>query len=316
VSRYDFRGPRLYVTDGLSAGVTIVLDKKPGHYLSGVLRLKPGDNVLVFNGRDGEWRAELVTAGNSVKLALQEQARQQTPSTDLHYLFAPLKHERLDYMVQKAVEMGVSRLQPIITQHTQVSRINVERMQANAVEAAEQCGILTIPEVGAPMTFARMLAARKPERLLAFCDEGADVENPVTALRAARITPSSMLPLVGGTAGGEPMAVLIGPEGGFSEKSVQRCSISPTSCSCLWGRASCAPTQPPSQRSHWSRPCWAIANSSQRAEAGSAGRSTSANGKVRRHMPATAISATVTFTASPSNPNTAGAMAPAPIVPV
>ena len=219
MSRYDFRGPRLYVEDRLAAGAMIALGKKPAHYLSGVLRLKSGDNVLVFNGREGEWRAELVAAGKGVKLAIQEQAREQTPSADLHYLFAPLKHERLDYMVQKAVEMGVSRLQPIITQHTQVSRINVERMQANAVEAAEQCGILTIPEVGAPMTFARMLAARKPDRLLVFCDEGADVGNPVAALNAARVTPSSMLPLVGGmTDGGEPMAVLIGPEGGFSEE--------------------------------------------------------------------------------------------------
>ena len=87
-------------------------------------------------------------------------------------------------MVQKAVEMGVSRLQPVITQHTQVSRVNLERMQANAVEAAEQCGILTIPEVAAPLTFARMLAARKPDRLLVFCDEDAEVANPVAALTA------------------------------------------------------------------------------------------------------------------------------------
>ncbi len=219
MSRYDFRGPRLYVEDRLSAGSTIALGKKPGHYLSGVLRLKPGDTVLVFNGRDGEWRAELTAASKNIKLTMQEQVREQTPPADLHYLFAPLKHERLDYVVQKAVEMGVSRLQPVITQHTQVSRVNVERMQANAVEAAEQCGILAIPEVAAPVTFARMLAARKPDRLLVFCDEGADVKNPISALNAARVTPSSMLPLVAGvTDGREPMAVLIGPEGGFSEE--------------------------------------------------------------------------------------------------
>ncbi len=107
-----------------------------------VLRLKPDDTVLLFNGRDGEWRAALAVAGKAIKLAVQEQVRPQTPAADLHYLFAPLKHERLDYMVQKAVEMGVSRLQPVITRHTQVSRVNLERMRANAIEAAEQCGIL------------------------------------------------------------------------------------------------------------------------------------------------------------------------------
>jgi 16S rRNA (uracil1498-N3)-methyltransferase len=219
VSRYDFRSPRLHVEEALSAGAVIALGKKPAHYLHNVLRLKPDDTVLLFNGRDGEWQASLSAAGKSVKLTVLEQLRKQTPGTDLHYLFAPLKRERLDYVVQKAVEMGVSRLQPVITRHTQVNRVNLDRMRANAIEAAEQCGILTIPEISAPLTFARMLAARKPDRLLVFCDEDADVKNPVAALSAARPAPAAVLPLSGSAnRGAEPVAVLIGPEGGFAEE--------------------------------------------------------------------------------------------------
>jgi len=220
MSRYDFRSPRLYVEDRLAGGASITPGKKQAHYLRNVLRLKSDDPVLLFNGRDGEWRAALTVAGKTIKLTLQEQARPQTPAGDLHCLFAPLKHERLDYMVQKAVELGVSRLQPVITRHTQVSRVNIERMQANAIEAAEQCGILTIPEVGAPVAFGRFLAARKPDRLLVFCDEEAEVANPVAALSAARAQPNAVLPLTMKTepAQSEPMAVLIGPEGGFAEE--------------------------------------------------------------------------------------------------
>jgi 16S rRNA (uracil1498-N3)-methyltransferase len=220
MSRYDFRSPRLYVEERLAAGATIAPGKKQAHYLRNVLRLKSDDPVLLFNGRDGEWRALLNAVGKSIKLAVQEQVRPQTSAGDLHCLFAPLKHERLDYMVQKAVELGVSRLQPVITRHTQVSRINTERMQANAIEAAEQCGILAIPEVAAPLTFARMLAARRPDRLLVFCDEEADVKNPVAALSEAKAKPNAVLPLTmaAETAKSEPMAVLIGPEGGFAEE--------------------------------------------------------------------------------------------------
>ena len=219
--RYDFRSPRLYVEDALSAGAEIALGKSPAHYLRNVLRLKPGDEVLVFNGRDGEFRAT-VADGKRAALVLGEQARKQTAPSDLHYLFAPLKHERLDYMVQKAVEMGVSRLQPVLTRHTQVQRVNLARMRANAIEAAEQCGILSIPEVGEPTTFGRAIAARKPDRLLVFCDEDAEVKDPVAALAAGRPAPAALLPLTMGGATGpanaQPIALLIGPEGGFSEE--------------------------------------------------------------------------------------------------
>jgi 16S rRNA (uracil1498-N3)-methyltransferase len=217
--KYDFQSPRLYVSGALKAGAEIALDKSQAHYLRNVLRLKPGDGVLAFNGKDGEWQAALAD-GKRPALVLEKQTRPQTEPQDLHYLFAPLKHERLDYMVQKAVEMGVSRLQPVLTQHTQVKRVNLERMRANAIEAAEQCGVLSIPEITEPMSFARALAARNPDRLLVFCDEAADVKDPLAVLADARQTPSAMLPLTMSSAGDgrQPLALLIGPEGGFAEE--------------------------------------------------------------------------------------------------
>jgi 16S rRNA (uracil1498-N3)-methyltransferase len=221
VSRYDFRSPRLFIEDALAPGAQIALGKAQAHYLRDVLRLKPADQVLIFNGRDGEWRAT-IAAGKRTALTVGEQTRPQTTPLDLHYLFAPLKHERLDYMVQKAVEMGASRLQPVLTRHTQVARVNLQRMRANAVQAAEQCGILSIPEIGDPITFARALAAREPDRLLVFCDEDAEVKDPFAALADARPAPTAMLPLTmagaGTPAAAQPLALLIGPEGGFSEE--------------------------------------------------------------------------------------------------
>jgi 16S rRNA (uracil1498-N3)-methyltransferase len=206
--RYEFRTPRLYVDTALAAGACVALDAAQANYLGNVLRLKAGDPVLLFNGRDGEWRGVLVGAGRR-KLALEIDARTrpQTAALDLHYLFAPLKHARLDYMAQKAVEMGASRLQPIITRHGQVARVNLDRMRANAVEAAEQCGILTLPEIAAPLRLDRMIAERDPARLLVFCDEDAEVKDPVAALSQARGA-NHRAPI--------PLAVLIGPEGGFA----------------------------------------------------------------------------------------------------
>ena len=128
--RYDFRTPRLYLDAPLGADAKLALDAAQANYLRNVLRLKAGDPVLVFNGREGEWRARLEEGGKrALSLAVGERARAQTPAFDLHYLFAPLKHARLDYLVQKAVEMGVSRLQPVITRHAQVARVNLDRMR-------------------------------------------------------------------------------------------------------------------------------------------------------------------------------------------
>ena len=206
-TRYDYRSPRLYVAVPLASGTVITLEKPQAHYLRNVLRLKGGDSILVFNGQDGEWRATLSDADRRGReLSVQERTRVQTEPLDLHYLFAPLKHERLDYMVQKAVELGVSRLVPVITQHVQVTRVNLDRMRANVIEAAEQCGILHLAEVASPLTFAQMAANRDPERLLVFCDEDADVKDPVIALAAHQA--SAILRL----------AVLVGPEGGFTEE--------------------------------------------------------------------------------------------------
>jgi 16S rRNA (uracil1498-N3)-methyltransferase len=199
---YDCHSPRLYVETPLAAGVSVALDRAQSHYLGTVLRRKSGDDVLVFNGCDGEWRATLAKQRRTAALTVGPQTRAQTAPADLHYLFAPLRAGRLDYMVQKAVEMGVSSLRPVLTSHGQVARVNLERLRANVIEAAEQCGILSLPDVAAPRAFARVLAEREPARLLLFCDEDAEVADPIAAL--------ARLPRA-------PLAVLIGPEGGFAE---------------------------------------------------------------------------------------------------
>jgi 16S rRNA (uracil1498-N3)-methyltransferase len=209
MARYDFRSPRLFVETPLAQGARLTLDAAQTNYLLNVLRLRPGAGVLVFNGKDGEWRAELSAARKkSAELNLAEQARPQAAAGDLHYLFSPLKHARLDYMVQKAVELGVSRLAPIIMQHTQAERVNLTRMRANAIEAAEQCGVLTVPEIAEAKKLDALVRGWRPDRLLVFCDEEADVKDPVAALSLARS---------GGIAGPLPVSVLIGPEGGFAE---------------------------------------------------------------------------------------------------
>jgi 16S rRNA (uracil1498-N3)-methyltransferase len=217
MARTDFRSPRLYVEYRLKAGAAIELDREAANYLRNVLRVKDGEAVLLFNGRDGEWRCKLTASGKRVlKATIGEQTRPQPAPPDFHYLFAPLKHARLDYMVQKAVELGVSKLQPVITQHTQVARVNTERMRANVIEAAQQCSVLTLPEVAEPAELKPLLVRLGPDRLLVFCDEEAELADPVAALAARRRPPSALVPA---GAGPElmPIAVLIGPEGGFSK---------------------------------------------------------------------------------------------------
>jgi 16S rRNA (uracil1498-N3)-methyltransferase len=201
---HDFRSPRLYVDMPLGEGRAVALDRDQSNYLGNVLRLKAGDGILVFNGRDGEWQASLVGRKRPDALTIGPQTRPQDRLPDLAYVFAPLKHARLDYMVQKAVEMGAARLQPVLTRHTQVTRVNGERMRANVIEAAEQCGILSLAAVTDPTPLERFLGERDGERLLVFCDEAADVADPLGALRAA-------------DAPAHGIDVLIGPEGGFAE---------------------------------------------------------------------------------------------------
>src|SRR5438552_5835438 len=178
----DFRQPRLFVDAALAAGEAVALGRGQSNYLGNVLRLCEGDAILVFNGRDGEWRAAIIGRKRPDSLEIVTQTRPQDRLPDLAYVFAPLKHARLDYMVQKAVEMGAASLQPVITRFTQVARVNGERMRANVVEAAEQCGILSLAAVHDPVPLDRFLNSRDSDRLLVFCDEAAEVVDPVQTL--------------------------------------------------------------------------------------------------------------------------------------
>lgn len=207
MARYDFAATRLFVEDALHAGARIAAGADRANFLLNVLRLKPGDRLLVFNGCDGEWLASIAEAKKrEAILSLESQTRPQEGGPDIDLCFAPLKHARLDYAVQKAVEMGAARLRPVLTRRTQVARLNLERMRANVVEAAEQCGVLRVPVVEAEIPFERMIAQWPDDRLLVFCDEDAEIADPLEALRAARDTTP------------RGVGLLIGPEGGFDEK--------------------------------------------------------------------------------------------------
>lgn len=204
MSRYDFTSQRLFVESDLSAGMDVQASQEQANYLCNVLRLQPGDGVLLFNGRDGEWKAALgARSKRALTLVVAEQTRPQESGPDIDYLFAPLKRSRLDYMVQKATEMGVARLRPVITRRTVADRVKTDRVRANAIEAAEQCGILRIPQVEEPTKLASVMAAWPQDRLLIFCDEDAEVQDPLATLAAWHSEPP------------RPVAVLIGPEGGF-----------------------------------------------------------------------------------------------------
>jgi 16S rRNA (uracil1498-N3)-methyltransferase len=201
----DFRKPRLFIDAALAPGQTVALERSQSNYLGNVLRLAAGETILVFNGRDGEWQASIAGRKRPDSLTIEARTREQDRLPDLAYVFAPLKHARLDYMVQKAVEMGASRLQPVLTRFTQVSRVNSERMRANVIEAAEQCGILGIADVAEPVALDRYLSGRDGQRLLVFCDEAADTADPLPALQGELNAPGGI-------------DVLIGPEGGFAEE--------------------------------------------------------------------------------------------------
>lgn len=201
--RANFRLQRLFIDQPLHAGAAIEATKEQVNYLANVLRFGEGDPVLVFNGRDGEWHANLTFATRKrIQLILVEQARAQTPVPDLHYLFAPLKVGRLDYLVQKAVEMGAGVLQPVMTQHVQGRITSLERLEANVIEAAEQCGILSIPRVHEPQKLMDLLAHWPEERRIVFCDESEAGQNPLPVLKDISE---------------RKLALLIGPEGGFSQ---------------------------------------------------------------------------------------------------
>lgn len=199
---------RLYVDHPLGEGQTIPLAREQAHYLFGVMRLGAGADLLLFNGRDGEWRAEVAHAGKRGGVLLcKAQSRAQAEPPDLWLLFAPVKKARTDFIVEKAVELGVRRILPVQTAFTNSDRIRADKQRAHAVEAAEQCGATFVPEVAELTKLAPLLDKWPAERRLMFCDEaltgGSSALAGLLALRAE--------------GGPGPWAVLVGPEGGFSE---------------------------------------------------------------------------------------------------
>ena len=200
--RANYTMQRLFIEAPIALGGRIEAGAAASHYLGKVLRKQEGDEILIFNGRDGEWRVALrFESKKRLTLEPLEQTRPQPAVPDLHYCFAPLKTGRLDYLVQKAVEMGAGVLRPVLTQHTQLNRVPVDRIRANAIEAAEQCGVLSLPDCREPVKLDQLLSEWDHDRRLIFCDEGHGTNNPLPLLQGL---PRS------------PLALLIGPEGGFS----------------------------------------------------------------------------------------------------
>ena len=211
--RANYRLQRLFVPHDLGPGAVFDADRAQSHYLAHVLRMPEGAELLVFNGRDGEWRARVdAVARKGVRLAVVREERPQPPASDLVYAFAPLKAGRMDYMVQKAVEMGAGILQPVVTRHTQVAKPPLEKMRANMIEAAEQCGVLSIPLLRPPVRLDLLLAGWEGDRRLVFCDESAAGDSPLAALAAVRE---------------EKVGVLVGPEGGFADEERQLLAAQP-----------------------------------------------------------------------------------------
>ncbi len=211
--RIDFKSQRLYVDHDLSAGFRAPLSDDHAHYLLTVLRMESGGKLLVFNGKDGEWRAEVERASKRAgTLTVLEQTRPQTPLNDLTLWFAPIKKERMDWLVQKAVEMGVGAIAPVITDHTQTTKLRDDKLRANIIEAAEQCGVLAIPDLEPAATLVAKLRECDANRALIWCDEHKNVGETATRVAALR---------------GERLTVLIGPEGGFSDDERAQLIASP-----------------------------------------------------------------------------------------
>ena len=200
---------RLFVDTDLVAGAVVHCWPTQAHYLLNVLRLDNGALLPVFNGVEGEWLAELRQKGRKkCDLIVREQTRPQSGGPSIHYLFAPLKKARLDYMAQKATELGMATLQPVLTRRTNLVRINRVRLEANLIEAAEKCGVLRLPKFKDPCKFDQMLADWDADVPLVFCDEAAPVKSPIEAL--SKLSTNA------------PLGVLIGPEGGFDDEERQQ----------------------------------------------------------------------------------------------
>jgi 16S rRNA (uracil1498-N3)-methyltransferase len=198
---------RLFVDAPLAQGDAVALDREQAHYLFNVMRLGPGDPVLVFNGREGEWRAEVAAAGRRGRLSVLERTAEQRQPPDLWLMFAPVKKARTDFIVEKATELGAARLVPVFTQNTNAERLRPDRLRRIAIEAAEQCGETHVPAIAEPERLGRMLDGWEGARHLMFCDE----------TRAARPAASALA-----EAGAGPWAVLVGPEGGFVSEEAER----------------------------------------------------------------------------------------------
>lgn len=200
---HDFKSQRLFVDHPLGQNQTFDATREQANYLLNVLRLETGSRLLVFNGIDGEWQVSLEATGRKkCRLTPVEQVRLQPLAPTLVYCFAPLKQARLDYMVQKAVEMGVGVLQPVLTERTQVRSINTKRVRTNAIEAAEQCGILNLPHIHELVTLNQLSAQLDAKSRLILCDEDAPRDADLKALQDLK---------------DDTLALLIGPEGGFSD---------------------------------------------------------------------------------------------------
>jgi 16S rRNA (uracil1498-N3)-methyltransferase len=207
---------RLYVADDLTAGASVGATESQAHYLRTVLRLETGAPVSLFNGRDGEWRAVIEGFGKgSCTLKVTQRTREQMPEGDLWLAFAPIKRARIDFLVEKATELGVSVLQPVITERTQVDRVNLVRLSANVLEAAEQTERLTLPEVRAPLPLDRLISTWPAGRRLLLCDESGSSRDIASALGAEQ-------PSLWG--------VLTGPEGGFTERELDALKKLPFVC--------------------------------------------------------------------------------------
>lgn len=205
--RADHRMQRLFVPDALGSGAAVLPSDAQTHYLLHVLRMEEGGELLLFNGRDGEWLARVAArTKRGCRLDVAARTRPQTPAGPLRFCFAPLKQSRLDYLVQKAVEMGAGSIEPVMTQHTQTATPKRAKMEANAIEAAEQCGVLSLPRIAEAARFSDLVEGWPRDLPLIFCDEAADSDNPLPILRG----------LAGPAAG-----LLVGPEGGFSDAERQ-----------------------------------------------------------------------------------------------
>lgn len=197
---------RLFVDSALNKGGFVTLNKDQSHYLVSVMRIKVGAQVALFNGCDGEWLASVSEANKkAVCLTILSQSRQQEKEPDLWLAFAPIKKGRLDFMVQKATEMGASHMIPVMTQYTNVDRLKIERLRANTLEAAEQCDRLQVPTVSDLTKLEHVLKDWPDDRMIMFCDEDLSGKSALEALSQADDKNSP-----------KPWGILIGPEGGFS----------------------------------------------------------------------------------------------------